>query len=261
MNAFERYADYYNKIYQDKDYKKEAAEADYLIHNFSMKPDMEKCSLLNIGCGTGKHDYEMTELGYAVKGIDISEKMIDIARNNYKKTIDSGSLSFDTGNFQNYRTDEKFDVVTSLFHVVSYQNTNKEVLDSFHTANLALKNDGIFLFDAWYGPGVLCNLPEKRIKRIEDKENLLIRYAQPEMHFNENITDVNYDVIVINKENSIAGCFKETHSMRYFFKPEISNMLLQEGFELLACLDCSTLKEAGRNSWTVYFIARKMRCV
>jgi len=40
---------------------------------------LDKGSILDIGCGTGRVALELAELGYNVTGIDISEKYIDIA--------------------------------------------------------------------------------------------------------------------------------------------------------------------------------------
>ena len=256
MKNFEDYAYYYNAFYGDKDYAGEAKMVDKLIRKYGCTfiPSQEIC-LLNIGCGTGKHDFELSKRGYRVKGIDISDNMISIAQKTYGKG--GGELSFEVGDFHTYRGDVKHDAVISLFHVVSYQTSNEDVLDAFHTANQNLKDRGLFLFDLWYGPGVMNELPENRIKQVEDERNILIRYASPIFHWNENIIDVNYDVIVISKITHEASHIKETHRMRFFFKPEIENMLRQSGFKLLSCLDCNTLKETNSKSWTAYFVARK----
>ena len=60
----------------------------------------------------------------------------------------------------------KFDVVTSLFHVMSYQTTNDALDKSFKTAKYHMKENGVFIFDCWNGPGVITEKPEKRIKEI-----------------------------------------------------------------------------------------------
>lgn len=256
MKNFEDYAYYYNAFYGDKNYAGEAKTVDKLLRDYgcTFAPPQET-DLLNIGCGTGRHDFELSKLGYRMKGIDISENMIAIARKSYEKN--GGRLSFEVGDFRTYRGDMKHDAVISLFHVVSYQTANEDVLGAFRTANQNLKDGGLFLFDLWYGPGVVNELPEHRIKQVEDDNNILIRYASPVLHWNEDIVDVNYDVLVISKVTQDASRIKETHRMRFFFKPEIENMLSQSGFELVSCLDCNTLKEASDKSWTAYFIARK----
>lgn len=253
MNNFEDYAYYYNTFYGDKDYAEEARVVDKLLQKYCMCKT-HNANILNIGCGTGKHDFELNALGYKVHGIDLSEKMISIARDkveNYK------NISFEVGDFRSYRGNVIYEAVISLFHVMSYQTSNSDVLDSFKTANKNLKSGGILLFDLWYGPGVVNEQPENRIKKVEDEKNLIVRYAHPVMHWNDNIVDVNYDVLIINKENNVASSIQETHRMRYFFKPEIENMLSQSGFELINCYDCLSLEETSNKSWTAYFVAKK----
>ena len=255
MEVFQDYAYYYNMIYKEKNHAEEAKIVDRLIKK---KVDKKHPIVLNIGCGTGRHDYEFSKLGYIIKGVDLSPDMINVAKDNYSDEIEAGMMSFEVGNFQTYETDRQYDIVTSLFHVISYQNSNKEVLDSFNTAYKVLKNQGVFVFDLWYGPGVLTILPENRIKRVENKDNILIRYANPVVYYNKNIVDVNYDVLVIDKTTNIARTITETHSMRYFFLPEIENMLGQCGFKLLEILDCDSLESVNQMSWTAYIIAEKI---
>lgn len=250
MEVFEDYAYYYNLIYHDKNYANEAEVVSDLLSNQKVKNG----KLLNIGCGTGRHDYELNKLGYTLHGIDLSEEMIEIANENYSN---SSNLSFEVGDARKYKSSEKYDAVISLFHVMSYQTENQDVLDFLSTASQALNREGILLFDAWYGPGVLTEHPERRIKKVEDAKISVIRFADPVMHFNENIVDVNYDVLVINKETAITQEIREIHRMRYFFLPEMKFFLEQSGFELIKCMDCNELEQPDENSWTVYFIAKK----
>ncbi|MCI9361035.1 MAG: class I SAM-dependent methyltransferase [Hungatella sp.] len=252
MNVFQDYAYYYNLIYRDKDYKTEA-EA---VHGILKKFNPQLKTIINLGCGTGRHDIELEKLGYHCKGIDISPLMIKIARNN---AVQNGStIKFEEGDVRNYTTQEKYDAVISLFHVMSYQNTNRDILSAFKTARnlLGEKGSEYFLFDAWYGPGVLSEKPSVRVKEIEDEENRLIRIAQPTMYDKKNVVDVNYEILVIHKPTNIVETIKEVHSMRYFFKPELELLLTETGFELIDTIDSRTLGETDYNSWTSYFIAR-----
>lgn len=250
MEVFEDYAYYYNLIYHDKNYRSEAETVKELLRNHRVS----KGCILNIGCGTGRHDFELNKLGYSLHGIDLSEEMIDIAKKNYLAT---DNLSFAVADARDYISDAQYDAVISLFHVMSYQTENSDVHGFLKTASSALLKEGILLFDAWYGPGVLSERPETRMKKVEDDKITVIRFANPVMHFNQNIVDVNYDVIVTDKDTSISKEIKEKHRMRYFFLPEMKSYLEQSGFALLECLDCNTLKEPNDNSWTVFFIAKK----
>ena len=74
MENFHDYAYYYNMFYQDKDYNGEVRIVNGLIEKYG-NPDFGK-RILNIGCGTGRHDLELNKLGYQIHGIDLSDDMI-----------------------------------------------------------------------------------------------------------------------------------------------------------------------------------------
>lgn len=252
MDTFQDYAYYYNAFYRDKDYKAEAITIADLLKRYNSQIR----NIINFGCGTGKHDIELAQLGYQCKGIDMSSLMIEIARENAKNN--SYKIEFEIADIRNYETERKYDAVISLFHVMSYQNTNEDILNAFISARKALGNqsDGYFLFDAWYGPGVLSDKPCVRVKEIEDAENKLIRIARPVMHDKQNVVDVDYEVLIINKQSSKVQTINEVHRMRYYFRPEVEFLLKKAGFELLDNYDCQTLDTTGFDSWTSYFIAK-----
>ena len=76
MSVFNEYARYYDLLYRDKDY---GAETDY-IHNLIQKQNPGCRTILNLGCGSGRHDRCLVERGYAVTGVDLSEEMLTAAR-------------------------------------------------------------------------------------------------------------------------------------------------------------------------------------
>lgn len=252
MEVFHDYAHYYNMFYGDKDYAGEAKTIHEIISRYAV--ENHKMQILNIGCGTGRHDRELRQIGYEVHGIDLSVEMIEIARREAKEME---GLSYEVGDARDFSIKTQFDIAVSLFHVMSYQNTNEELKKVFTCVQRVLNEDGIFIFDVWYGPGVLNDRPSVRVKRVDDSENLFVRIAEPVIHPNENVVDVQYNINVINKLTGTVTSIDEVHNMRYFFKPEIEEMLLHSGMELLKCIDCNTLEEPDFNSWTVYFIARK----
>lgn len=250
MEVFKDYAYYYNSFYKDKDYFAEAKTVDRLLKKHNSRVE----TIINFGCGTGKHDIELTRLGYHCTGIDMSSLMINIAKEN--SALNDTGIEFEAADIRNYEPKKKYDAVISLFHVISYQNSNQDVLSAFRSARKALTPGGYFLFDAWYGPGVLSDKPSVRVKEITDETNQLIRIARPVMHDKENIVDVNYEVLIINRKSSKTQIINETHNMRYFFRPELEILLSEAGFQLIENIDCRTLKETDYNSWTSFFIAK-----
>ena len=250
MEVFQDYAYYYNAFYQDKDYKGETAQVDALLKKYGKNISM----ILNFGCGTGRHDLELTKLGYQCTGIDQSQLMIDVAKKNAEE--ENAEISLLVSDIRKLESSKKYDAVISLFHVMSYQTKNEDILAAFQSARNALTSGGLFLFDVWYGPGVLTDRPSVRVKEIEDEKNRLVRIARPVMHDKENVVDVCYEVFVIDKMTGQTRTINEVHNMRYFFRPELEMLLQEMGFELIDNLDCQTLGKSDYNSWTCYFIAR-----
>lgn len=78
METFKDYAYYYNAFYQDKHYTEEALQVDTLLKKYGK----DISTIINYGCGTGKHDLALSKLGYRCKGIDMSPLMIEIAQKN-----------------------------------------------------------------------------------------------------------------------------------------------------------------------------------
>ena len=221
METFQDYAYYYNAFYKDKDYAKEARQIDEILKKYGKNIH----SVINYGCGTGKHDIELSRIGYSCTGIDLSETMIEVAKQNSKN--EEKKIDFSVADIRKFEPEKKYDAVISLFHVMSYQNSNEDIRATFQSARKALERDKLFWFDLWYGPGVLTDPPVVRVKEVEDDQYRLVRIARPVMYDERNMVDVNYEVLIIDKKTNITKTIKEVHSMRYFFRPELEILLHQ----------------------------------
>jgi SAM-dependent methyltransferase len=168
-----------------------------------------------------------------------------------------GRTCFSKGDARNYRADSPFDAVTSLFHVISYQSTNADLAAALRTVAANLRTGGTFLFDVWYGPAVLSERPETRIKRMEDDAIEVIRIAEPCLHPNENLVDINYQVLIRDKTEGGLEQTRETHRMRYFFLPELAFHLQMAGFELIHSEAWLGGRRPGCDTWSVALVARR----
>jgi SAM-dependent methyltransferase len=214
--VFDAYAAYYDLLYQDKNYHKEAK---YILRLLE-ENGISSGKILELGSGTGKHAEEFAKMGFFVHGIDLSPEMVQEANHRNNNNLE-GQLFFEVGDVRNFEAGKKFDAVISLFHVISYQIKNEDIQEMFKTAAKHLKPNGVFIFDFWYGPGVLTDPPAVRQKRLENKDIEILRIAEPVMYPNENVVDVNYCVHIKQKESGKVSELNETHKMRYLFIPEI----------------------------------------
>jgi SAM-dependent methyltransferase len=247
MSVFGNYSRYYDLLYRDKDYR---AEADY-IHALVSKHRPGARTLLDLGCGTGKHASLLAERGYDVVGVDRSPAMLAEAR---ARPATRGRTEFVEGDLRTVRLERQFDVVVSLFHVMSYQTTNADLLAGLATLRAHLAPGGLFVFDCWYGPAVLNLRPAVRVLRLEDEATAVTRLAEPVLHPNENVVDVNYHVFVKDKRTGAVSELREEHNMRYLFAPEVAHFLSSAGLVQREMLGWMSDAAPGADTWGAVFL-------
>jgi SAM-dependent methyltransferase len=248
MAVFSEYAEYYNLLYRDKNYKK---EVDYIQTLWRKYAPKHPKSLLDIGCGTGRHDAEFSKLGCELCGVDPSPEMLKQAKKNVPEA------SFIEGTAAEFNLDKTFDTVVSLFHVMSYQCSNTDLYNSFKNAFKHLNRNGLFIFDFWYGPAVLRDLPQLRTKHLENELIEAVRHTSPKMMYNENVVEVNFDLHIKNKLDNSEKNIKECHLMRYLFMPELTFMLEQVGFKILHSGKWMSPEPLSETSWYGIVVAQK----
>jgi SAM-dependent methyltransferase len=242
MSVFgKNYSAYYDLLYKDKDYKEEVDYINEIINRYT-KRDCKK--ILDIGCGTGKHLKYFKDSGFDVSGVDLSENMIAKAR-----ILLSQNDNLYCCRATEFSLDEKFDVIVSLFHVMSYQTENRDLEMVFENAYNHLEDGGLFIFDFWYGPAVLTDPPVVKIKRLEDDNIKVTRITEPVMNPNTNTIDVNFEVLIEDKVLHTTDVINEKHKMRYLFLPEIEQFVTSSGLKLVGSCEWLKTSELSFNSW------------
>lgn len=254
MSTFAGYAPFYDLLYRDKDYSQEAAFLLSVLRGFHSNVNR----VLDLGCGTGAHARHLAELGLSVTGVDVSTEMIQRAHGNRRALQKELSmrLNFQRGDIRTIRLDEQFRCVLSLFHVLSYLTDNEDLRSAFRTIRSHLIPGGIAIVDCWYGPAVLHLRPSVRVKEFENEGVTVLRIAEPVMHANENVVDVNYTLWVRNRMDEHVETIRETHRMRYLFMPEIRQFAREAGLEVVETREWMTSRDPGLDTWSVYFVLR-----
>ncbi|MFD1736782.1 class I SAM-dependent DNA methyltransferase [Bacillus salitolerans] len=250
--VFNQYAELYNAFYEDKNYQSEVDFVHMLIKRYC--PGASK--IVEFGCGTGKHAELLAHKGYSILGIDQSKEMVAIANEKIGNTSMKNKVMFNHGDIRNFNCDQKYEVALSLFHVISYLNTNEDLLNALYTINNSLVDGGVFIFDCWYGPAVLSIQPETRVKRVSINNKKILRVAEPKLLTRENVVEVNYEFIIEDSEH-LYSSFNEVHTMRYMFFNELEFYLKISGFKLLHSCEFITNNELSSDTWNSCFVAIK----
>lgn len=254
MSAFDAYSRYYDAFYHDKDYEAEVR----FVHQILCKHSGKIQSLLDLGCGTGIHASHFASLGCQVHGVDMSPSMVERARarlHSMPLTAASSPPVFSVGDIRSFHTNDRFDAATALFHVMSYQATYEDLRAVYRTVKTHLSPGGVFLFDFWYGPAVLHDLPIPRLNRWEDGTIQIIRLAEPQLRTERNSVDVHYTIWEKDDRRDKMEEIQETHCMRYWFLPELIYFLTEAGFDICETGEWMTAQAPSLASWSVYLVA------
>jgi SAM-dependent methyltransferase len=254
VTVFGDYAGYYDLLYSEKDYESEAA----FVYGLLRKHCPHAGRLLELGCGTGAHAQYLARSGLYVHGLDCSPQMLERARTKQQNLPPDvrDRLEFSVGDARNVRLGRCFDGIISLFHVFSYEIRNEDVRRAFVTVKRHLDAGGVFIFDCWYGPAVLAEMPAVRVKHWEDDATKITRIAEPVMYPNENRVDVNYTILIRDRTSGTTKELKEIHQMRYFFRPEVVMFASLAGLEIIDSLGWMTENQPSLGTWNVCFVAR-----
>jgi SAM-dependent methyltransferase len=252
MTVFGNYAQYYDLLYQDKNY---AQEAEFIIQLLKTHaPEAE--NLLELGSGTGRHAEYLLKAGYHVHGIERSTHMLNLCKERLTRLGSDYHTAFQvtTGDIADIALGKTFDVVLALFHVISYQVSNAALTATFSRVKQHLKPGGVFIFDTWYGPAVLQELPTPRLKRVENQDYEIIRFANPTLYPNENRVDVNYEIFAREKASQRVESFQELHAMRYLFMPELDLIASHFELQIVAAQEWMTHQNLSQGTWNAYFV-------
>lgn len=169
-NEFYRY---YDIIYRYKKYNQESDFINKVIKKFLHK---KKVSILDVACGTGNHLNHLRKYGHELVGLDISRKMLSIAKRKNK------GVKFFKRDMRRFNLKRKFDVVLCLFSSVLFCKDKNELIKTLKNFNKHLNKGGLLIFDA----------PAKeKVNRIAagtsfiDKNKILIWYNVPHKNFAE----------------------------------------------------------------------------
>jgi hypothetical protein len=91
---------------------------------------------------------------------------------------------------------------------------------------------------------------------MDDEVIQVTRIAEPVLHPNDCVVDVNYTVLIQGRAGGAVETLHETHRMRYLFRPEIELLASEAGLALAQACEWMTGREPGEDTWSVCFVAR-----
>lgn len=225
---------WYEELFHDfaESYEKEVytqgtiGEVDFIEKELNF--DKSK-SILDLGCGTGRHTIELTKRGYKVVGLDLSDSQLKKARENAEKL--NLKIEFIKANACCFELDEQYDMVIMIcegaFALMETDEMNFAILKNAYNT---LKAGGKFIFTTLNGLFPLYH----SVKDFINSEN--IGNDVSEGNTFDLMTFRDYSVLKTKDDNGkekILNC-----NERYYVPPEITWLLKSIGFgktEIFGC--------------------------
>ena len=214
----------YGNTYEKESYTKGTiGECDFIEKEIDYNKEMK---VLDIGCGTGRHAIELTKRGYQVTGIDLSDSMLNKARENAKKN--NVEVVFKKHDARNLSFDSEFDLVIMLcegaFSLMETDEMNYQILKN---ASKALKQiNSKFIFTTLNGLFPLFHSVKDFIN--SEKEKTITEYKDNKFDL---MTFRDHNIITIEDDEGIK---KEIScNERYYAPSEITWLLKSLDFKTI----------------------------
>ncbi len=214
------YKDWFNsedylKVYKHRDSK----EAEILVNLIQKNSELQKGSkVLDMACGAGRHAIAFSRIGFEVIAVDLSERLIDVARKNLEQA--NVDIKFVRSDLRDLNLDIQFDLVVNLFTSFGYFETDDENLVVLKKAFEFLKDEGYFVLDYLNKTFLEKNLiPESKLMEngTSITQNRVIKGNRVEKK------------ITIEKDDVITNFYE---SVRLYDYNELQEMLLLKGFKI-----------------------------
>jgi ubiquinone/menaquinone biosynthesis C-methylase UbiE len=138
---FTRSAAFYDQLYGFVDYDAAVRQIEAILD----KEAPNAKSLLDVGCGTGRH-MELLRERYRVEGLDINPVLLESARRRLP------GIDLHEADMTDFSLTRRFDVVTCLFSAIAYVRTEENLRAATAAMRRHLTPGGVMLVEPWFTP-------------------------------------------------------------------------------------------------------------
>jgi len=244
MAVYENFAQVYDELMDEVPYAQWADHIVRILHKEGIKDGL----VLDLGCGTGRMTRLLAGRGYDMIGVDLSEEMLGIAKDQSPEDI--LYLMQDMREFELYGTVR---AVVCVCDSLNYIMDEQELLKVFRLVNNYLDPGGLFLFD--------MNTEHKYRDLIgdtviaEDRNDVsFIWYNEYDEKTRMNVIDLS---LFVRERGNAYKKYQEIHEQRAYDPDRIRKLLCESGLIVEGAFDGYTFDPADGTSERILYIARE----
>ncbi len=245
---YSNFAQFYDNLMYDVDYKKRTAYLLKLFSKYSKKPTL----LLDVACGTGGFSNCFAKQGIEVIGTDMSEEMLSLAREKSAEAdVDVLYLCQKAEELDLYGTvDGAVCCLDSLNHITDYKNFCKAV----EKVSLFLEKDCLFIFDLnteYKHRNVLGN----NVFVIETQDVYCV-WANSFVEKNC-MVDINLDFFI--EQDGLYERFSEEFTECAYSHEQVKTAIEKAGLEIVEIFNDMTENPLAETSERAVYVTRKVK--
>jgi len=210
---------YYDLMYvSDESYQAEVNKVVSLVEQYKIsKGDM----LLDIACGTGAQA-EYLQNHFTVTGIDISDEMLDVAKDKVK------NATFINADMCDFELNDQYDVILNLYGSIGHAESLVHMQTSLKCVYKHLKPGGIFILTPWstkerFNEALVC-----RTKTIDTSGFCRMETVR---RVSDDKIQIDYHHLI--SDNLEVTYYQHANFITLFSESEYENSIKEAGFRIL----------------------------
>ncbi|MDH7602868.1 MAG: methyltransferase domain-containing protein [Armatimonadota bacterium] len=242
-SQFTLIAKYYDALMAGVPYRQWVAYIEGILDRINYRPT----TVLDLACGTGNVSELLAHRGYKVVGVDISPEMIEVAKSKGSKVeyIVQDITELDLG--------RNFDLAVCLFDSLNYITEPTKVAQAFKKVGKHLVPGGVLIFDV----NTVYALQHKFFDQANLNPAANPRYVWTS-EYDHQTRLCRIDMLFeVDDEQGEPHQFKEVHYQRGHTIEELTQWLIDAGFEIVDIFHAYRFRKPTRRSDRVFFVARK----
>ncbi len=163
----------YLDVYRHRNSEDTERLVNLILSNVNPKPDAK---ILDAACGAGRHAIMLAKRGFNVTAFDLSKTLLEIGIDQSKNQ--NLTINFLNSDIRTFATDEKYDLVLSLFTSFGYFESDDENFIFPQNAYNMMNENGYYVLDYFNKNFVEQNLIEESERKVNEKEIIENRFIE-----------------------------------------------------------------------------------